>query len=102
MGVRRNVLLIATFAALVTAPNLAQREAAAAAPNNAARSTAATPNLSGMWAHPWLPGYEPLSSGPTSLRNLSRSNGVSNPLQLVGDYHNPILKPGAAETVKKL
>ena len=54
-----------------------------------------------MWAHPSLPGFEPLASGPTSLTNRSRRNGVSNPLQLVGDHTNPILKPEAAEVVKK-
>src|SRR5437868_3157119 len=60
------------------------------------------PDFSGMWAHPSLPGMEPLASGPTSLTNLQRRNGRSNVLQLVGDYHNPILKPEAAATVKKL
>lgn len=59
------------------------------------------PDFSGMWAHPSLPGMEPLASGPTSLTNLSRRNGRSNVLQLVGDYHNPILKPEAAAIVKK-
>jgi hypothetical protein len=42
-----------------------------------------------------------LASGPTSLTNLSRRNGVSNVLELVGDHNNPILKPEAAEVVKK-
>jgi hypothetical protein len=59
------------------------------------------PDFSGLWSHPWLPGYEPLASGPTSLVNRSRRNGVSDILQLVGDYTNPILKPEAAEVVKK-
>ena len=48
-----------------------------------------------------LPGFEPLRSGPRPVTNRSRSNGVSNYNQLVGDYTNPILKPEAAETVKK-
>jgi len=89
---RRNFLILATFAAAAVTPGLGQ----AAAPK-----TASIPDFSGLWAHPWLPGYEPLASGPTSLRNRSRVNGVSNPLQLVGDYTNPILKPAAAEIVKK-
>jgi hypothetical protein len=59
------------------------------------------PDFSGMWRHQSLPGFEPLASGPTSLKNLSRANGVSNYDQLVGDYNNPILKPQAAATVKK-
>ena len=70
--------------------------AASAAP---AASTA--PDFSGIWWHPSLPGIEPLASGPTSLKNRSRANGVSNYSQLVGDYENPILKPAAAATVKK-
>ena len=59
------------------------------------------PNLTGNWRHQSLPGFEPLAYGPTSLRNLSRANGVSNYDQLVGDYRNPILKPAAADIVKK-
>ena len=77
---------------------------AAAIPGAAqpARNAASVPDFSGVWAHPWLPGFESLASGPTSLVNLSKGpNGASNPLQLVGDYHNPILKPEAAATVKK-
>jgi hypothetical protein len=38
---------------------------------------------------------------PTSLTNLSRRDGVSNPAQLVGDYSNPILKPETAKIVKQ-
>jgi hypothetical protein len=61
----------------------------------------AIPDFSGIWWHPSLPGPEPLDSGPTGLRNLSRDKGVSNYDQLVGDYHNPILKPETAAIVKK-
>ncbi len=60
------------------------------------------PDFSGIWAHPWLPGFEALSSGPTALVNLARTpDGRSIQTQLVGDYRNPILKPEAAETVRK-
>ncbi len=70
--------------------------------NAAAPDTTLIPDFSGLWAHPWLPGFESLPTGPTSLVNLSRRpDGVSNVLQLVGDYKNPILKPAAAETVRK-
>ena len=51
--------------------------------------------------HPAFPGFEPLAAGPTSLTKSSGRNGVSNALQLVGDYTNPILKPEAAEIVKR-
>jgi hypothetical protein len=57
--------------------------------------------MTGMWRHQSLPGPEPLASGPTSVTNRSRRNGVSNYNELVGDYTNPILKPEAAATVKK-
>jgi len=90
MNIGRNFLLLVRLAALAATPGSGQ-----AAP------AASVPDFAGMWAHPWLPGYEPLASGPTSLANRSRRDGVSNPLQLVGDYTNPILKPEAAATVKK-
>jgi hypothetical protein len=64
--------------------------------------TTPIPNLSGVYSHRDIPGFEPLASGPTSLVNLRRREGnVSNNRQLVGDYHNPILKPETAEIVKK-
>src|SRR5437588_2609761 len=68
---------------------------------SAASEPSPIPNLSGMWRHQSLPGFEPLASGPTSLKNLSRANGVSNYDALVGDFNNPILKPATAQTVKK-
>jgi hypothetical protein len=64
---------------------------------------AAKPDFSGIWTHPWLPGFEALASGPTALVNLARTpEGRSIQTQLVGDYKNPILKPEAAETVRKM
>src|SRR6266550_5409923 len=90
---RRNFLLSVTLAAAAATPGLGQ----AAAPG--AKSI---PDFSGVWAHPSLPGFEPLASGPTSLKNrVRRPDGVSNVLVLAGDYTNPILKPEAAATVKK-
>ena len=66
-----------------------------------APSAAEIPDFTRFWRHQSLPGLEPLASGPTSLTNRSRRNGVSNYNELVGDYTNPILKPEAAEVVKK-
>jgi hypothetical protein len=52
-------------------------------------------------AHPSL-GFESPVSGPGPVVNKSRlPNGSSNYSKLVGDYSNPILKPQAAEIVKK-
>jgi hypothetical protein len=69
---------------------------------DAAGAAAPIPNLSGMWAHPYLTGFEPPASGAGPVLNKSRlPNGVANFQRLVGDYANPILKPEAAEVVKK-
>jgi hypothetical protein len=86
---RQNLLLLVTLAAMAAIPV-------------AAGAAASIPDFGGVWDHPGLPGFEPLASGPTSLVNLARREGnVSNNMQLVGDYKNPILKPEAAATVKK-
>ena len=67
----------------------------------ASDKTMSLPDLSGIWMHA-NPGFEPLRSGPTSLVNRSRRpNGTGDILKLAGDYHNPILKPEAAEIVRK-
>jgi hypothetical protein len=69
-----------------------------AAPAN--QSTASGPDFSGVW-HRWFrPGLGPSTSGPGPVTNRSRIDGVSNYNRLVGEYANPILKPGAAEVVK--
>jgi hypothetical protein len=99
---RRNFLLLMTFAAAAAMPALGQTVAAVGLADSAAQSTTSTPDFSGMWAHQSIPGFEPLASGPTSLTNRSRREGdVSDNGRLVGDYTNPILKPEAAEIVKK-
>ena len=86
---RREILLLAALAAAFATPVFPQ--------------TAATmPDFSGMWAHPFLTGFEPPLSGPGPVRNKSRRpDGVANFQRLVGDYTNPILKPEAAEIVKQ-
>src|SRR5580704_12553956 len=96
---RRNFLLVVTLAAVAATPGLGQAAAPTVVPVDS--RAASIPDFAGSWAHPGIPGFEPLASGPTSLTNRSRRNGVSNVLQLVGDYTNPILKPEAAEVVKK-
>ena len=93
----RDFLLLATLAA---AGPVAGQTAAPTA--GIAQDTAPLPNLSGRWAHPYLPGFEPPASGPGPVRNRSRSpSGVGNFQQLVGDYTNPILTPHAAAIVKR-
>jgi hypothetical protein len=106
-GPRCKALLLAMFVA--AAPAIAQTRGVG--------GPALTPDFSGIWSHPSFPGFEPPPSGPGPVVNKSRrpqvadADGktlpatndvlVSNPAQLVGDYTNPILKPEAAEVVKK-
>ena len=73
---------------------------AAAAPASA-QTSSAIPDFSGIWAHPSL-GFGPSLSGPGPITNRSRlPSGASNFDQLVGDYTSPILKPNAAEILRK-
>jgi hypothetical protein len=99
---RHLVVLLTGLLAAAAAPALGQTAAGANGPaHRAIQSAAAIPDFSGIWAHPFLTGFEPPPSGPGPVRNTSRSrNGVANFQQLVGDYTNPILQPWAAEVVK--
>ena len=81
---RRNFALLLTLAAAFVTPAFGQ-----------SGSAQSIPDFSGIWAHA-NPGFEPLSSGPTSLINRERRpNGTGNGLKLVGDHTNPILKPAS-------
>ena len=64
-------------------------------------SAATMPDFSGMWVHPYFPGVEPPPSGPGPVFNrLHRTSRGGDNTRFVGDYSNPILKPGAAAIVK--
>ena len=106
MNVQRDFLLLVTLAAAVAPPAWGQTTAPAVAPaKSGPQSAASTPDVAemftGIWWHPSLPSFEPLASGPRPVTNRVRFNGVSDYNALVGDYTNPILKPWAAEVVKK-
>jgi hypothetical protein len=110
----RTVIIAASAAAaLFSSPAFTQQPS---------QGTASIPDFSGIWAHLTFPDVEPPLSGAGPVRNLSRvtieaaptlapyngaatagasPNGVSNVSELVGDFTNPILKPEAAEVVKK-
>lgn len=94
---RWNLLLWLALEAATVPPALAQGAPAVAG----AATPAAIPDFSGIWAHPYLTGFEPPASGPGPVLNKSRRRGVGNFAQLVGDYTNPILKPEAAKIVKE-
>src|SRR5271154_5172241 len=101
MDAQRDFLLLVTLTAAAAAPALGQTVTPPVVrAGSATQSAAAIPDISGIWRHMSLPGFEPLPSGPRPVTNRSRSNGVSNYNQLVGDYTNPILNPQAAEVVK--
>jgi hypothetical protein len=62
----------------------------------------APPDFAGFWARMTF-GAEPPAAGAGPLANLMhRADGASDGSKLVGDYNNPILKPAAAERVKRL
>jgi hypothetical protein len=112
---RPDFLLMVTLAAAAT-PALGQA-AEAVVSRGGTQSNASVPDLSGLWSHPYWPGFEPPPSGPGPVLNKSRQRQrldpdgrplpaanaplVSRSSQFVGDYTNPILKPDAAAVVKR-
>ena len=93
---RTFIIATTVAAALFSSPAFAQQPS---------QGTASIPDLSGLWGNPYLYGIEPPLSGPGPVVNrcggatstlMAAATGLparSNPIQLVGDYTNPILKP---------
>ena len=76
-------------------------------PAIAAQNVAPVPDFSGAWGRNMF-NLEPPDSGPGPIVNLSRLGSYAgftavdgDPIPLVGDYNNPILKAEAAAMVKK-
>src|ERR1700693_4746829 len=92
---RRDFLLLAALAVAAGPPAFVQTVGPAVAPvAGGAQSAPSIPDLSGIWAHPYLTGFEPPLSGPGPVRNKSRlPNGVANFQRLVGGYADPVFKP---------
>jgi hypothetical protein len=105
----RTVIIITSVAAvLMSSPAFTQQPS---------QGTAPIPDFSGIWAYAYWPGFEPPASGPGPVRNKLRQRqnldpdgrplpAAARPLVgsarlFVGDYTNPILKPLAAEVVKR-
>ena len=100
---RRLAVLLLMIVTTTAIPGLGQ--VAPSAGIGSTNGTASIPDFSGIWFHPYWPGFEPPASGAGPVTNLSRlpggpEKGVSNPLQLAGDYRNPILKSQAADVLK--
>jgi hypothetical protein len=100
MNVRWDLLLSAALAA-ACAPTTGKAVAQTAAPQVGGAQSAAVPNISGMWAYQTCCGFEPPLSGPGPVMNSARRNGLSDRFRFVGDYTNPILKPRAADVVRR-
>ena len=96
-------LFVVTLATAAAAPALGQDAVPAVGPANRSdiQGAASVPDFSGIWAHLTWPDVELPLSGPGPVKNLTRRNGVPDIYKLIGDYNNPILKPQAAEAVKK-
>ena len=88
---RAVIIATSTAAALFSSPAFTQEPT---------KATSSIPDFSGVWAHP-SGGPEPPASGPGPVLNKARRDGKNDPYLSIGDYTNPILKPQAAEVVKK-
>jgi hypothetical protein len=99
---QREFLFLMSLTAAAAMAGFGQTEASEIGSARSDPISASIPDFSGIWAHPYLPGFEPPASGPGPILNRSRSpNGRSNFNQLVGDFTNPILRPEAAEIVQR-
>lgn len=66
-----------------------------------ARQTPDIPDFSGLWSRATF-GFEPPDAGAGPIRNLiRRPDGTEDRNRTVGDFYNPILKPAAAEIVRR-
>jgi hypothetical protein len=103
MNLRRQyLLLVVMLTGAAAASALGQTPAVAAGPSDSGTQGAVSiPDFSGRWGRNAF-NFEPVEGGPKPVVNLARMpDGTSNIGQLVGDFRNPILKPEAAEIVKK-
>jgi hypothetical protein len=99
---RRAFLLLVTLSTAAATPVLGQDVApgVASASTGGIQSSAPIPDLSGIWGRDWFT-FEPPSSGPGPIVSKLRRPDGTLIHSAVGDYTNPILKPQAAEVVRK-
>jgi len=115
---QRDLLLLVSLAAAAATPAWGQDAGpAVGAARSATQSAAPIPDFSRVWANSLGPGFSPPASGPGPVLNKARQRAAvdiyGQPLSAtnapivsaggrrVGDYTAPILKPQAAEAVKK-
>jgi hypothetical protein len=99
-GQRDFLRSLALALALLIAMSPAWAQDLPLAAGSATQKGAPIPDFSGAWTKPYI-GIEPPASGPGPVTNRSRRNGRRDVYQYVGDFNNPILKPQAADIVKK-
>jgi hypothetical protein len=97
---QRGFLLVATLAAAAATPVFGQVVVPTLAPNSGKENATSIPDLSGIWGR-WF-NLEPPSSGQGPIVSKLRRPDGSIIHSVVGDYTNPILRPEAAVTVKKI
>jgi hypothetical protein len=98
-----NFFVLATLMVTAATPTLGQTATQAAAPTGSGNQSAASvPDFSGIWGRLSFPGFAPPLAGPGPVTNRKRGpNGASSLYGNIGEYTNPILKPQAAEVVRK-
>jgi hypothetical protein len=100
-------LFVTLAAATAATPVFGQTIGSAVGSSNSASQRASSvPDFSGIWGYLFCCGFEQPPSGPGPVTNRTRLRtgpqiGVSSQFQFVGEYTNPILKPEAADVVKK-
>ena len=73
---RRGFILVATLAAAVVTLAVGQAVVPAAErADDGPRDAASVPDFSGVWTHPYFPGFEPPASGAGPIVNKSRLRG---------------------------
>ena len=99
---QRDFLVMVALAAAAATPVMGQNVApgAASASTGGVQGATSIPDLSGIWGRDWFT-FEPPSSGPGPIISKLRNPDGTLIHSAVGDYSNPILRPQAAEVVKK-
>jgi hypothetical protein len=113
---RQHEFVLFVIGAMATVGLVQAASAADGPPSAGTQGAVSVPDLSGVWTKPYL-GWELPLSGPGPVTNKLRRRQafdidgrpwpaataplVNTASQLVGDYGNPILKPAAAQEVKR-
>ena len=95
MPEQRDFLFLKLWTAAAATAAFAQAMTGAVGQDRVTPGMSSVPDLSGIWSRPYF-GVEPPLTGPGPVMARPGNRG-----RIVGDYTNPILKPNAAEVVKK-